>query len=188
MPYAARILVPTDFSPLSTLALEHAIALASLCRASIHLMHVEADVVRDIDDEEQRLAGLVSRCHAETIFVTSQVCGGQADCRHREGSGRPRRRSHRSRHARPAWRRAPDARKRGRTGRAHRAVSGTHGAGPGPGTRAAAGGSGMGTLTGIAPPPSLTLRPAATRESRLQSRGLRVRQRRHDLRLRAPQD
>jgi len=76
MPYAARILVPTDFSPLSTLALEHAIALASLCRASIHLMHVETDVVRDTDDEEQRLAGLVSRCHAETIVVTSQVCAG----------------------------------------------------------------------------------------------------------------
>ena len=30
MPYAARILVPTDFSPLSTLALDHAIALSPL--------------------------------------------------------------------------------------------------------------------------------------------------------------
>jgi nucleotide-binding universal stress UspA family protein len=77
MPYAARILVPTDFSPLSTLALEHAIALASLCRASIHLMHVEADATAEIDDDERRLAGLVSRCHAEAIVVTSQVCAGQ---------------------------------------------------------------------------------------------------------------
>jgi len=34
---------------------------------------------------------------------------------------------------------------------------------------------------------SLQLRPAATRESRLQSRGRRLRQRRRDLRLRAPQ-
>ena len=77
MPYAARILVPTDFSPLSTLALEHAIALASLCCASIHLMHVEAAAIADIDDDERRLAGLVSRCHAEAIVVTSQVCAGQ---------------------------------------------------------------------------------------------------------------
>ena len=76
MPYAARILVPTDFSPLSTLALEHAIALASLCRASIHLMHVQADASGHVDSEE-RLAGLVSRCHAEAIVVTSQVCAGQ---------------------------------------------------------------------------------------------------------------
>ena len=77
MPYAARILVPTDFSPLSTLALEHAIALASLCRASIHLMHVHADASGNVGDDERRLAGLVSRCHAEAIVVTSQVCGGQ---------------------------------------------------------------------------------------------------------------
>ena len=76
MPYAARILVPTDFSPLSTLALEHAIALASLCRASIHLMHVQADA-RKVDAEEPRLAGFVARCHAEAIVVTSQVCAGQ---------------------------------------------------------------------------------------------------------------
>ena len=77
MPYAARILVPTDFSPLSTLALEHAIALASLCRASIHLMHVQADARGQVDDDERRLAGLASRCHAEAIVVTSQVCAGQ---------------------------------------------------------------------------------------------------------------
>jgi nucleotide-binding universal stress UspA family protein len=78
MPYAARILVPTDFSPLSTVALEHAIALASLCRASIHLMHVQADAGKDVDIEAaRRLAGLVSRCHAEGIVVTSQMCAGQ---------------------------------------------------------------------------------------------------------------
>ena len=77
MPYAARILVPTDFSPLSTLALEHAIALASLCRASIHLMHVQADASGHVAGEEPRLAGLVSRCHAEAIVVTAQVCTGQ---------------------------------------------------------------------------------------------------------------
>jgi nucleotide-binding universal stress UspA family protein len=76
VPYAARILVPTDFSPLSTLALEHAIALASLCRASIHLMHVQA-ASGNVDDDERRLAALVSRCHADAIVVTSQVCGGQ---------------------------------------------------------------------------------------------------------------
>jgi nucleotide-binding universal stress UspA family protein len=75
MPYAARILVPTDFSPLSTLAFEHAIALASLCRASIHLMHVEADARGHVKGEE-RLLALVSRCHAEAIVVTSQVCAG----------------------------------------------------------------------------------------------------------------
>jgi len=77
MPYAARILVPTDFSPLSTLALEHAIALASVCRASIHLMHVRADASGNVDDEERRLAEFVSRCHAEAIVVTSQIGAGQ---------------------------------------------------------------------------------------------------------------
>jgi nucleotide-binding universal stress UspA family protein len=77
MPYAARILVPTDFSPLSTLALEHAIALASLCRSSIHLMHVQADTRGHANGEERLLAGLVSRCQAEAIVVTSQVCAGQ---------------------------------------------------------------------------------------------------------------
>jgi len=76
MPYAARILVATDFSPLSSIALEHAIALASLCRASIHLIHVRADASGHVDDEERRLAGLVSRCHAEALAVTSQVCAG----------------------------------------------------------------------------------------------------------------
>jgi universal stress protein A len=76
MPYAARILVPTDFSPLSTLALDHAIALASLCRASIHLMHVHADGSAPVDGEEGRLAELMSRCHAEAIVVTSQLCVG----------------------------------------------------------------------------------------------------------------
>jgi len=76
MPYAARILVATDFSPLSSIALEHAIALASLCRASIHLIHVRADASGHVDDEERRLAGLVSRCHAEALAVTWQVCAG----------------------------------------------------------------------------------------------------------------
>ena len=60
-----------------TLTLEHAIALASLCRASSHLMHVQADAIADTDDDERRLAGLVSRCHVQTIVVTSQVCAGQ---------------------------------------------------------------------------------------------------------------
>jgi|SRR5688572_3977105 len=77
MPYAARILVPTDFSPLSTLAIEHAIALASVCLASIHLMHVQADARGHVADAERRLAGLASRCHAEAIVVTTQVCAGQ---------------------------------------------------------------------------------------------------------------
>jgi universal stress protein A len=77
MPYAARILVPTDFSPLSTLALDHAIALASLCRASIHLLHVRSDAKHDLDGEEVRLAVLASRCQSEAIVVTSQICAGE---------------------------------------------------------------------------------------------------------------
>jgi nucleotide-binding universal stress UspA family protein len=77
MPYAARILVPTDFSPLSSVALEHAIALGSLCRASIHLLHVRTDARGQVNDDDRLLAGLVSRCHAEAIVVTSQVCSGQ---------------------------------------------------------------------------------------------------------------
>ena len=76
MPYAARILVPTDFSPLSTLALEHAIALASLCRASIHLIHVHADAAPPVDDDEPRLEALVSRCRGDAIVVTSRTCVG----------------------------------------------------------------------------------------------------------------
>ena len=77
MPYAARILVATDFSPLSTLALDHAMASASLCRASIDLLHVESDAKHDGDGEEARLASLASRCQSEAIVVTSQICAGQ---------------------------------------------------------------------------------------------------------------
>ena len=77
MPYAARILVPTDFSPLSTLALDHAVALASLCRASIHLLHVRSDAKHDVDGDEAGLAVLASRCQGEGIVVTSQVCAGE---------------------------------------------------------------------------------------------------------------
>jgi nucleotide-binding universal stress UspA family protein len=77
MPYAARILVPTDFSPLSTLALDHAIALASLCRASIHLFHVRSLARHDVGSEEGRLAALASRCQREAIVVTTQVCVGE---------------------------------------------------------------------------------------------------------------
>ena len=77
MPYAARILVPTDFSPLSTLALDHAIALASLCRASIHLLHVRSDAKQDVEGEEMRVAVLVSSCQREAIVATSQICAGE---------------------------------------------------------------------------------------------------------------
>lgn len=76
MPYAARILVPTDFSPLSALALDHAVALASLCRASIHLVHVHADSSPPGAGGEPRLAALVSRCGGDRLVVTSQVCAG----------------------------------------------------------------------------------------------------------------
>lgn len=77
MAYAARILVPADFSPLATLALEHAIALASLCRASIHLMHVRADGSQPTDDDETRLLSLASRCRAEAIMATAEMYTGQ---------------------------------------------------------------------------------------------------------------
>lgn len=77
MPYASRILVPTDFGPLSALALDHAVALALLCRASIHLVHVHADGSPPAQGSEPRLTALVGRCCADGLVMTSQVCTGQ---------------------------------------------------------------------------------------------------------------
>ena len=76
MPYAARILVPTDFSPLSALALDHAAALGSLCRASIHLVHVSPDGRLSAQEGESRLTALIARCGGDAVVVTSQVCAG----------------------------------------------------------------------------------------------------------------
>jgi nucleotide-binding universal stress UspA family protein len=75
MAYAARLLVATDFSPASTVAFEHAVALAGVCRASIHLLHV-ASGRADAAGNEHALAQLVVRCRAEGIVATSEVSRG----------------------------------------------------------------------------------------------------------------
>lgn len=76
MPYAARILVPTDFGPLSAVALEHAIALALVCRASIHLMHVRVDHGHPSSVHDARLAELAARCQGEGLVATFEVFDG----------------------------------------------------------------------------------------------------------------
>ncbi len=75
MAYAARLLVATDFSPASTVAFEHAVALACVCRASIHLLHVAASASEGSGDQPD-LARLISRCQAEGIVATSEVSRG----------------------------------------------------------------------------------------------------------------
>lgn len=72
MAYAARLLVATDFSPASTVAFEHAVALACVCGASIHLLHVAASA-DEARDGEPSLARLIARCQAEGIVATSEV-------------------------------------------------------------------------------------------------------------------
>lgn len=88
----SRILVPTDFSAASELALDYATTMADRFGASVHLLHVVEDPfvagalgtevyigaspsVRDtlIDQAAERLARLVAPPDRERLHVTSEV-------------------------------------------------------------------------------------------------------------------
>jgi nucleotide-binding universal stress UspA family protein len=89
-----RILVPTDFSPASELALDYAIDLAGRIGAGVHLMHVleeqsftasypdgffaELPGVRAqmLEDAHRQLADSIARCGRAGIATTSQVAFG----------------------------------------------------------------------------------------------------------------
>ena len=100
-----RILVPTDFSELSGLALEYGQSLAERCGASLHVLHVIEDpfLVGSISSEiyvpdvpalraalvteaEAQLATLLSDRVRDALRVTTDVRGRQGrhrDCRSR---------------------------------------------------------------------------------------------------------
>ena len=92
-----RILVPTDFSELSGVALEFGQELAERCGASLHLLHVIEDplmagaipsevYVPDVPalraalvtDAEAQLAGLVPERVRDALRVTTEVQVGKA--------------------------------------------------------------------------------------------------------------
>jgi universal stress protein A len=95
MPQIKRILVPTDFSHPSDVAVTYAIDLACKYRASIHLVHVmeemnfmaaypdgffaEIPALRDKlrGEAESRLLEAARRCSAVGIQTTTQVADGR---------------------------------------------------------------------------------------------------------------
>jgi nucleotide-binding universal stress UspA family protein len=95
MPHIKRLLVPTDYSATSDLALGYAIDLARRYGASIHLVHVVEDIyfanaypdgffaelpalrARLIADAETRLGEDADRCTAASVVVSRQVIDGR---------------------------------------------------------------------------------------------------------------
>jgi universal stress protein A len=89
-----RILVPTDFTPASDLALDYAIALARWIGAGIHLVHVLAEQdftasypdgffaelpgarAQVLEDAQRHLADAIGRSQRAMVAVTSQVAFG----------------------------------------------------------------------------------------------------------------
>ena len=90
-----RILVPTDFSTTSDLAIGYGIDLAKRYGASMHLLHIVEDTylahaypdgyyaelpgihAKLRADAEQRLAEVFTRCTAAAVPVTRQVADGR---------------------------------------------------------------------------------------------------------------
>jgi nucleotide-binding universal stress UspA family protein len=91
-----RILVPTDFSPTSNLAIEYATTLAKWLGASVHLLHVVEDPfvggalgsevyiasvpglhMQLVDEAAVKLADLVPAADRDLIKITSEVRVGQ---------------------------------------------------------------------------------------------------------------
>lgn len=90
-----RMLVPTDFSPASDLALEYAVDMAFRCGASIHLLHVLEDPVlttaypdgyfvelpdllkQMTEDAERRLRDAAKMCATANVDATTQVIIGR---------------------------------------------------------------------------------------------------------------
>lgn len=95
MPQIKRILVPTDFSYTSDLAVEYAIDLARKFGASIHVLHVVEDVnfttvypdgffaelptlrAQLMSQAQSRIAETASRCATANVTVTTQVTDGR---------------------------------------------------------------------------------------------------------------
>jgi nucleotide-binding universal stress UspA family protein len=94
MSQVTRILVPTDFSAASDLAIDYAIDLACRYRASIHLVHVLEDVYLagfpdgyvDVSglrqqqeaDATTRLGWLVRKCAAARLETSTAILTGNA--------------------------------------------------------------------------------------------------------------
>ena len=90
-----RILVPTDFSPPSQIALEYAVDLAQRVGAAIHLMHVLEDQAfgaaypdgffaelpgvraQMLEHAHRQLGDCIARCKDANVEVTSQVVFGR---------------------------------------------------------------------------------------------------------------
>jgi len=90
-----RVLVPTDFSRMSELALSYALSLAARDGAALHLLHVVDDAVfaaayadglyvelpllrsRAIEDGERKLAAAAEAVKAANIDVTTDVVVGK---------------------------------------------------------------------------------------------------------------
>jgi nucleotide-binding universal stress UspA family protein len=90
-----RMLIPTDFSAASSLALQYGLDMAFRYGASIHLMHVIEDpafstvypdayfaelpdlMKRLTEDSEKQLADAVAKCAAANVPATSQVVVGR---------------------------------------------------------------------------------------------------------------
>ena len=95
MPQIKRILMPTDFSNTSDLAVGYAIDMARHYGASIHLVHVVEDMrfmnvypdgffaelpelrARLIAEAQRRLGETADRCTAAAVSVTEQVVDGR---------------------------------------------------------------------------------------------------------------
>ncbi|MGQ0736733.1 MAG: universal stress protein [Acidobacteriota bacterium] len=95
MPDISRLLVPTDFSAPSDLALDYAINVATRFGASVHLLHVLEDPVlttaypdgyfaelpalrqQMTDEAERRLALAAEKCRKAKLAVTSAVAVGK---------------------------------------------------------------------------------------------------------------
>lgn len=105
-----KILVPTDFSETSEMALDYAITLASRFGASLHLLHVVDDpivagvafgsevyiasvpTIRDglVDDAAAKLSQLLPRAQARSVAARSEVRIGRAAETIREVAGQER--------------------------------------------------------------------------------------------------
>jgi universal stress protein A len=95
MPQIKRILVPTDFSYASDLAVGYAIDLAGRYRASLHVMHVIEDMnfmaaypdgffaevpalrTKLVAAAQARLDAVADRCRARSLTATTQVAEGR---------------------------------------------------------------------------------------------------------------
>jgi nucleotide-binding universal stress UspA family protein len=88
------ILVPTDFSEASTVALDAAVALAHAFHAAIEILHVDLDPTvilpppGDVIAMPIRMAKMMSQAAGELERIVAEVRGKNIDCTEASGSGR----------------------------------------------------------------------------------------------------